>query len=83
MMAILSREETAELFKQRPKEYQGGFISIPLGSRKSASPGWPGRGYVLVRNNGQTLWPYLEDSLVRDGYESLSTEQLEEDRNAE
>ena len=43
-MAILSREETAELFKQRPKEYEGGFISIPLGSRKSASPEWPGWG---------------------------------------
>ena len=82
-MAILSREEATQLFKQRPKECQGGCISIPLGSRKSALPEWPGRGYVLVRNNDQTLWPYLEDSLVRDGYESLSTEQLEEDRNAE
>ncbi len=77
-MVILSREETAELFKQRPKEYEGGFISIPLGSRKSASPEWPGRGYVLARNNGQTLWPYLEDSLVRDCYEALSVKQLKE-----
>ena len=42
---------------------------------------WPDKGYVLVRNNDQTLWPYLEDSLVRDGYEALSTEQLEEGRN--
>ena len=80
-MAILSGEETAELFKQSPKEYQGGFISIPLVPRKSASPEWPGRGYVLVRNNDQTLWPYLEDSLVRDGYEALSTEQIKEGRN--
>ena len=42
---------------------------------------WPDKGYVLVRNNDQTLWPYLEDSLVRDGYEALSTEQIKEGRN--
>ena len=78
-MAILSREETAQLFKQRPKEYQGGFISIPIGSRKSASPEWPGRGYVLASGNDKSLWPYLEDSLVRDGYEALSVKQLKED----
>ena len=78
-MAILSREETAELFKQRPKEYEGGCISIPLGSRKSASPEWPERGYVLTRNNDKTLWTYLEDSFVRDGYEALSIKQLKED----
>ena len=44
---------------------------------------WPDKGYVLAFENEKALWPYLEDSLVRDGYESLSTEQLEEDRNAE
>ena len=78
-MAILSREETAQLFKQRPKEYEGGFISIPLGSIKSASPEWPGRGYVLASGNDKSLWPYLQDSLVRDGYEALSVKQLKED----
>ena len=77
-MAILSREEATQLFKQRPKECQGGCISIPLGSRKSASPEWPERGYVLARDNDKTLWPYLEDSFVRDGYEALSSEQLKE-----
>ncbi len=77
-MAILSREEATQLFKQRPKECQGGCISIPLVSRKSASPEWPGRGYVLARDNDKTLWPYLEDSFVRDGYEALSSEQLKE-----
>ena len=77
-MAILSREEATQLFKQRPKECQGGCISIPLGSRKSASPEWPDRGYVLTRNNDKTLWTYLEDSFVRDGYEALSSEQLKE-----
>ena len=44
---------------------------------------WPDKGYVLASENDKALWPYLEDSLVRDGYESLSLEQLEEDRNAE
>ena len=77
-MAILSREEATQLFKQRPKERQGGCISIPLVSRKSASPGWPGRGYVLASGNDKSLWPYLEDSLVRDGYEALSVKQLKE-----
>ena len=44
---------------------------------------WPDKGYVLTRNNDTTLWPYLEDSLVHDGYEALSVKQLKEDRNAE
>jgi len=34
MMVILSREETIELFKQRPKEYQGGFIHIPIAGKR-------------------------------------------------
>mgnify|MGYP001228974783 FL=1 len=42
---------------------------------------WPDKGYVLAFENEKALWPYLEDSLVRDGYEALSTEQLEEGRN--
>ena len=82
-MAILSREEATQLFKQRPKECQGSCISIPLSSRKSASPEWPDRGYVLTRNNDKTLWTYLEDSFVRDGYEALSSEQLKEGRDVE
>ena len=82
-MAILSREEATQLFKQRPKEYQGGSISIPLVSRKSALPEWPNRGYVLTRNNDTTLWPYLEASFIRDGYEALSSEQLKEGRDVE
>ena len=82
-MAILSREEATQLFKQRPKECQGGCISIPLGSRKSASPEWPERGYVLARDNDKTLWPYLEASFIRDGYEALSSEQLKEGRDVE
>ena len=42
---------------------------------------WPDKGYVLTRNNDQTLWPYLEDSFVRDGYEALSPEQIKEGRD--
>ena len=38
MMGILSREETIELFKQRPKEYQGGFIHIPIAGKRRRQP---------------------------------------------
>jgi len=38
MMAILSREETAELFKQRPKEYQGGYIYVPVTGKPQPTP---------------------------------------------
>ena len=38
MMVILSREETIELFKQRPKEYQGGFIHIPAAGKRRRQP---------------------------------------------
>ena len=37
-MAILSREETAELFKQRPKEYQGGYIYVPVTGKPQPTP---------------------------------------------
>ena len=40
---------------------------------------WPDKGYVLTRNNDTTLWPYLEASFIRDGYEALSSEQLKEE----
>ena len=43
---------------------------------------WPDKGYVLTRNNDTTLWPYLEDSFVRDGYQALSPEQIKEGRDA-
>ena len=39
---------------------------------------WPDKGYVLTRNNDTTLWPYLEASFTRDGYEALSPEQIKE-----
>ena len=39
---------------------------------------WPDKGYVLTRNNDPTLWPHLEASFVRDGYEALSPEQIKE-----
>ena len=42
---------------------------------------WPDKGYVLTRNNDTTLWPYLEDSFVRDGYQALSPEQIKEGRD--
>ena len=42
---------------------------------------WPDKGYVLAFENDKALWPYLESSLIRDGYEALSTEQLKEGRD--
>ena len=60
-----------------------------LGSMPDSTPvvpepiNWPNKGYVLIRHNNRTLWPYLEDSLVRDGYEALSVMQLKEARDVE
>ena len=42
---------------------------------------WPDKGYVLAFENDKALWPYLESSLIRDGYEALSPEQLKEGRD--
>ena len=44
---------------------------------------WPEKGYVLASENDNSLWPYLETSFVRDGYEALSPEQIREDRDVE
>ena len=44
---------------------------------------WPDKGYVLIRHNNRTLWPYLEASFIRDGYETLSPEQIKEGRDVE
>ena len=40
---------------------------------------WPDKGYVLASENDKSLWPYLEASFIRDGYEALSVKQLKED----
>ena len=44
---------------------------------------WPDKGYVLASENDKSLWPYLEDSFVRDGYQALSPEQIREGRDVE
>ena len=44
---------------------------------------WPEKGYVLASENDNSLWPYLETSFVRDGYEALSPEQIREGRDVE
>ena len=44
---------------------------------------WPDKGYVLASENDKSLWPYLEDSFLRDGYQALSPEQLREGRDVE
>tara|TARA_B110000263_G_scaffold242640_1_gene248368 strand:- start:164 stop:325 length:162 start_codon:yes stop_codon:yes gene_type:complete len=38
-MAIISAKETSELFKQRPKEYEGGYIYVPIAA-KTPPPSW-------------------------------------------
>jgi hypothetical protein len=38
-MAIISAKETSELFKQRPKEYEGGYIYVPIAG-KTPPPSW-------------------------------------------
>jgi len=39
MARILTIEETIELFKRRPKEYEGGYIYVPLaGKPQPTSP---------------------------------------------
>ncbi len=42
---------------------------------------WPDKGYVLASENDKSLWPYLEASFIRDGYEALSPEQIKEGRD--
>ncbi len=32
-MAIISAKETSELFKQRPKEYESGYIYVPISGK--------------------------------------------------
>ncbi len=44
---------------------------------------WPDKGYVLASENGKSLWPYLEASFIRDGYQALSPERIRESRDVE
>ena len=37
-MAIISAKETTELFKQRPKEYEGGYIYVPIAGKTPPPP---------------------------------------------
>ncbi len=37
-MAIISAKETSELFKQRPKEYEGGYIYAPISGKPQPTP---------------------------------------------
>ena len=39
-MAIMSLKESIEFWKQRPKEYEGGYIYLPI-SGKTPPPPWP------------------------------------------
>ena len=37
-MAVISAKETSELFKQRPKEYEGGYIYVPVAGKPQSTP---------------------------------------------
>ena len=38
MAILLSAKETSELFKQRPKEYEGGYIYVPISGKTPPPP---------------------------------------------
>ncbi len=38
MAILLSAKEMSELFKQRPKEYEGGYIYVPIAGKTPPPP---------------------------------------------
>ena len=38
MAILLSAKEMSELFKQRPKEYEGGYIYLPVAGKTAPPP---------------------------------------------
>jgi hypothetical protein len=71
--SIATKEETAAFWKER-KERLGdhAVVSIPIMSRRrTPSPAWPDRGYVLAHDKGVPVWLWLEEAFVRDGYAPL------------
>ena len=38
MAILLSAKEMSELFKQRPKEYEGGYIYVPVAGKTAPPP---------------------------------------------
>ena len=38
MAILLSAKEMSELFKQRPKEYEGGYIYVPVAGKPQSTP---------------------------------------------
>ncbi len=37
-MAIISAKEMSEIFKQRPKEYEGGYIYVTVAGKPQPTP---------------------------------------------
>ena len=37
-MTIMSRKESIEFWKQRPKEYEGGYIYVPVAGKPRPTP---------------------------------------------
>ena len=81
--SIATKEETAAFWKERKERLgDGAVISIPIMSRRrTPSPAWPDRGYLLAHKEGSPVSPHLEASLKRDGYEPLNSSHLKENED--
>ncbi len=81
--SIATKEEAAAFWKERKERLgDGAVVSIPIMSRRrTPPPAWPDRGYLLTREEGSPVWPHLEASLKRDGYEPLDSSRLKENED--
>ena len=81
MQYLIETEEEAAAFRKMKEELFGdsAVASIPIiSAQRTPPPAWPDRGYVLARDKGASVWPYLEASLKRDGYKPLDSSHLGE-----
>ncbi len=80
---VANKEKTAAFWKERKERLgDGAVISIPIMSRRrTPSPAWPDRGYLLTHKEGSPVSPHLEASLKRDGYEPLNSSHLKENED--
>ena len=81
--SIAIKGETAAFWKERKERLGDGVVmSIPImPRRRTPSPTWPDRGYLLTREEGLPVWPHLEASLKRDGYKPLDSSHLKENED--
>ena len=81
--SIATKEESAAFWKERKERLgDGAVVSIPIMSgRRTPSPAWPDRGYLLANKEGSPVSPHLEALLKRDGYEPLDASHLKENED--